>query len=165
MSIKLDTGSLKEKLWQTWHIKQQRYYFANKDPCNQSYGFSSSHIRMWELDHKRRLSAEEFMLSNCGAGKNSWESLRHQGNQIGQSQRKSVLNILWKSWCWSWSSNTLATWCKELSHWKRPWCWERLKAGGEGDDLATEQKQQQPSILTSTCILGDTFVSGKELEY
>ena len=31
-------------------------------------------------------------------------------------------------------SNTLATWCKELTHWKRPWCWERLKAGGEEDD-------------------------------
>ena len=31
-------------------------------------------------------------------------------------------------------SNTLATWCEELTHWKRPWCWERLKAGGEGDD-------------------------------
>ena len=28
----------------------------------------------------------------------------------------------------------LATWCKELTHWKRPWCWERLKAGGKGDD-------------------------------
>ena len=34
--------------------------------------------------------------------------------------------------CWSWSSNTLATWCKELTHWKRSWCWERLRAGGEG---------------------------------
>ena len=39
-----------------------------------------------------------------------------------------------KDWCWRWSSNTLATWCKELTHWKRPWCWERLKAGGEGDN-------------------------------
>ena len=47
---------------------------------------------------------------------------------------KSVLNIHWKDWCWSWNSNTLATWCKELPHWKRPWCWERLKAGGGGDD-------------------------------
>ena len=28
--------------------------------------------------------------------------------------------------------NTLATWCKELTHWERPWCWGRLKAGGEG---------------------------------
>jgi len=36
--------------------------------------------------------------------------------------------------CWSWSSKTLATWCKELTHWKRPWCWEWLKAGREGDD-------------------------------
>ena len=29
------------------------------------------------------------------------------------------------------NSNTLATWCKELTHWKTPWCWERLKAGGD----------------------------------
>ena len=40
--------------------------------------------------------------------------------------------IHWKDWCWN--SNTLATWCEELIHWKRPWCWERLKAEGEGDD-------------------------------
>ena len=32
------------------------------------------------------------------------------------------------------NSNTLATWCEELTHLKRPWCWERLKAGGEGDN-------------------------------
>ena len=51
-----------------------------------------------------------------------------------ESPRKSVPNIHWKDWCWSWNSNTLATWCKELAHFKRPWCWERLKAGGKGDD-------------------------------
>ena len=39
-----------------------------------------------------------------------------------------------KDWCWSWNSNILATWCKELTHLKRPWCRERLRAGGEGDD-------------------------------
>ena len=48
--------------------------------------------------------------------------------------KRSNLNIHWKDWCWSWNSNTLATWCEELTHWKRPWCWERLKAGGEGDN-------------------------------
>jgi len=37
-------------------------------------------------------------------------------------------------WSWSWSSNILATWCEELTHWKRPWHWEGLKTGGEGDD-------------------------------
>ena len=55
-----------------------------------------------------------------------------QGIQISQSWRKSVLYIHWKNWCWSWSSNTLATWCKEPTQWKRSWCWERLKASGEG---------------------------------
>ena len=43
-------------------------------------------------------------------------------------------NIHWKDWCWSSNSNTLATWCEELTHLKRPWCWERLRAGGEGDN-------------------------------
>ena len=36
---------------------------------------------------------------------------------------------------WSWISNILVTWCEELTHWERPWCWERLRAGGEGDDI------------------------------
>ena len=48
-------------------------------------------------------------------------------------QRKSVLNIHWKDWCQSWNSSTLVTWWEELTHWKRPWCWERLRAGREGD--------------------------------
>ena len=42
---------------------------------------------------------------------------------------KEVLNIHWKVWCWGWSSNTLATWCEELTHLQRPWCWERLTVG------------------------------------
>ena len=74
------------------------------------------------------------MLLNCGVGDDSWESLGLQGDQTTQSQRKLILTIHWNDWCWSWSSNTLATWCEELTHLKRPWCWERLKAGGEGDD-------------------------------
>ena len=74
------------------------------------------------------------MLLNCGVGEDSWESLGLQGDPTSPSWRKSVLNIHWKDWCWSWNSNPLATWCKELTHWKRPWCWERLRAGREGDD-------------------------------
>ena len=34
------------------HIKKQRHYFANKGPSSQNYGFSSSHVWMWELDYK-----------------------------------------------------------------------------------------------------------------
>ena len=55
-------------------------------------------------------------------------------DQTSQPWRKSVLNIHWKDWCWSWNPNNLATWCEKLTHLKRPWCWERLRAGGEGDD-------------------------------
>ena len=42
------------------------------------------------------------------------------------------LTVHWKDWCWN--CNTLATWCKEPTHWKRPWCWERSKTRGEGGD-------------------------------
>ena len=64
--------------------------------------------------------------------KRSWESPGLQGDPTSQSYRKSTLNILWKDWCWNWNSNTLATWCEEPTHWKRTWCWERLRAGGGG---------------------------------
>ena len=59
-----------------------------------------------------------------------------------QSISKSVLNVHWKDSCWSWNSNTLATWCKELTHWKRPWCWERLKARGGRDNREGERRRE-----------------------
>ena len=74
------------------------------------------------------------MLLNCGLGEDSWESLGLQGDPTSPSKRRSVLVVCWKDWCWSWNSNTLAISCEELTHWKRPWCWEGLGAGGEGDD-------------------------------
>ena len=46
---------------------------------------------------------------------------------------------------WSWNSNTLATWWEELTHWKRPWFWERLKAGGEGDDRGWDGWMASPT--------------------
>ena len=73
------------------------------------------------------------MPLNYGVGEDSWESLGLQGDPTSPSWRRSVLGVHWKDWCWSWNSNTLATSCKELTHWKRPWCWEGLAAGGEGD--------------------------------
>ena len=62
--------------------------------------------------------------------------------RVPWTERRSNQSILkeispgfnWKDWGWSWNSNTLAIWCEELTHWKRPWCWERLKAWGEVDD-------------------------------
>ena len=48
------------------------------------------------------------------------------------------------------SSNTLATWCKELTHLKRPWCWERLKARGEGDNRGWDDWMASPTQWTSS---------------
>ena len=62
--------------------------------------------------------------------------------------RRSVLSVHWKDWCWSWNANAWATWCKELTHWKRPWCWERLKAGGEGDDREWDGCMASPTQWT-----------------
>ena len=128
-------------------VKKQRHYFADKGPHSQSYGFSSSHVQMWELDNKKRLNTEELMPSNCGVGESSCKSLGLQGDPTSLSKRKSTLNIHWKGWCWSWSSNTLATWCEELIHWKRPWCWGRLKAG-EGDDRGWDGWMASPTQWT-----------------
>ena len=84
----------------------------------------------------KKAESKELMLLNCGVGEDSWESLGLQGDSTSPSEGRSVLNIHWKDWCWSWNSNTLAPWCEELTHLKRPWCWERLRAGQEEDDRA-----------------------------
>ena len=81
----------------------------------------------------RRLSTEELMLLNCGVGEDSWESLGLQGDPTSPFWR-SALGFLWKEWCWSWNSSTLAISCEELTYWKRPWYWEVLGAGGEGEE-------------------------------
>ena len=55
-------------------------------------------------------------------------------NKPANTKGNQPLNIHWKAYCWSWSSNTSATWQDKLIHWKRPWCWERLKVKWEGGD-------------------------------
>ena len=115
-------------------IKKQRHYFANKGPSCQSYGFSSSHVWMSELDHKESWAPKNWYFWTAVLEKTLKSPLDSKEIQPGHPKRKSVLNIHWKDWCWSWNSKTLATWCEELTHLKKSWCWERLKVGGEGDN-------------------------------
>ena len=52
-----------------------------------------------------------------------------------ESDTTEGLNWTELNWCWTWSFNTLATWCKELTHWKKkPWCWEKLRERGQRDN-------------------------------
>ena len=65
------------------------------------------------------------------------------GFRKARVSRDQIANIHWrKDWCWSWSSNILATWGKELTHWKRSLCCKRLKAKGEGGDRKDEIVRQ-----------------------
>ena len=109
-------------------------FHKTKFMCNWMTKMKFSKKYAFILVLKRKLSVEELMLLNCGVGEDSWESFGLQGDQTSPSLRRSVLSVHWKDWCGSWNSNTLASWCEELTPWNRPWCWERLNVGEEGDD-------------------------------
>ena len=79
------------------------------------------------------------MLLNCGSKTDDafelwrWRRLLRVP-WTSKSSNQSILkeispDIHWKDWCWSWSSNLLATWCEELAPWKRPSWWERRRRG------------------------------------
>ena len=128
-------------------IKKQRHYFANKGPSSQGYGFSSGHVWMWGLDYKKSWAPKNWSFWTVVLEK-TLERVPWTAGRSNQSiLRKSVLYIYWKDWCWSWNCNTLATWW-ELTRWKRPWCWERLKAGGEGGDRRWGGWMASPSQWT-----------------
>ena len=112
-------------------LKKQSYHFANKGPSSQSCGFSSSHVWIWELDHKEGWALKNWCFWTVVLEKTLKSPLDSkikpvitEGNQpwifIGRTDARS--------------SNTLATWYEKLSHCKWSWCWEKLRARGEGND-------------------------------
>ena len=113
------------------HIKKQRHHFADKGPHSQSYGFSSNHLRMWELDHKEGWAPKNWCFQIVVLEKTLESPLyskkirlvNPKGNQpwifIGRTDAKAETQILWPP---DVNSHT---------HWKRPWLWERLKAKEE----------------------------------
>ena len=116
------------------HIKKQRHCFADKGPSSQSYGFSSSHVQMWELDNKKDWALKSWCLWTVVLEK-TLESLldskeikpvHPKRNQawifMGRTDAEAETPILWPPNAKNWL------------HWKRPWCWAILKAGREGGD-------------------------------
>ena len=93
------------------------------------HGFSSSHVCMWELDYKENWTPKNWCFWTVVLEKTLESPLDCKEIQpVRPNGNHSWIFI----WSWSWNSNMLATWCEELTHWERPWCWERLKVGGEG---------------------------------
>ena len=89
-------------------------------------GFSSSQVWMWELDYKESWAVKNWCFWTVVLEKTLESSLDCKEIKPVNLKRKSTLNTLWKDWCWS--SNTLAACCEQLTHWKKPWCWEILRA-------------------------------------
>ena len=89
---------------------------------------------MWELDCEESWEPKNWCFWTVVLEKTLESPLDCKEGPASPSYRRSVLGVHWKDWCWSWNSSTLVTSCEELTHSKRPWCWEALGAGGEGDD-------------------------------
>ena len=84
-----------------------------------------------ESSTTKKVNAEELWFLICGVGEES---------PLDCKESKPILQEISPEYsgCWNWSSNALATWCEEPTYWERPWCWEGLKAGGEGADRGQE---------------------------
>ena len=111
-----DTCSLEEKLWKPReHMKKQRHYFADRGLCSQSYGFSSTHVWMWELDHKEGWAPNSWCFWNVVLEKilespfldcKKIKPVSPKGNQswifTGRTHAEAEAPILWppdmKSW-------------------------------------------------------------------
>ena len=139
------------------HVKKQRHYFANKDPSSQSYGFSvvmyACKSWMKKAEH-RRIDAFELWCWRRVL-RVPWTTRRSNQSIPKEINPEYSLEGLMLSW----SSNTLATWWEELIHWKRLWCWGRLKAGGEGDNRGwdegiTDSMEMSLSKLRGWCRIG-----------
>ena len=114
------------------HSKKQRHYFANNGPYSQTYCFSSSHVQMWELDHKECWVLKNWCFWTVELEKTLESPLDCKEikpvilKEINPEYSLEGLMLKLKLQCWP---PDVKIW----THWKRPWCWERLKAG-EGDD-------------------------------
>ena len=81
---------------------------------------------------QKRLSTEELMLWNCGAGEDSWESLGLQGDKLANPQGNQPWILIGRTGVEAEAPIPWPLDVKEPTHWKRSWCWERLRAGEEG---------------------------------
>ena len=116
---------------------------TNKGPSSQSCGFSSSHIWMWELDYKENWVPKNWCLWTMVLEKTLKSPLDCKEIQPVYPKGNQSWMFIGRT-----DAQALATWCEELTHWKRPWCWERVKVGGEGDDRGWEGWMASPTWWT-----------------
>ena len=86
---------------------------------------------MWELDHKKCWGLKKWCFWMVVLKKTLESPLDCKEIKPVNPKGNQLWIFIGRSHAESWSCNTSATWCEGLTHWKRPWYWERLRAGGE----------------------------------
>ena len=116
------------------HIKKQRHYFPDQGWSSQRYGFSSSQVWMWELDHKESWAPKNWCIWTLVLEKTPESPLDCKDIQPVNPKEYQFWIFIGRAEDEAEVANPLAIWCEELTHWKRLWCWEWLNEGGEGDN-------------------------------
>ena len=96
--------------------------------------FSSSHVWMWEWDDKESWALKNWCFWTVVLEKTLESPLECKEIQPASPKGNQSWIFIGRTDAEAETPNTLSTWCEELTHLKRPWCWERLKVGGEGND-------------------------------
>ena len=133
------------------HIKNQRHYYASKGPSSQGYGFpvvmygcESWTVRKaecWRIDAFELWCWRRLLRVPWIARRSNQSILKEISLKCSLEGLMLTLKLL-----------TLVTWCEELTHLKRPWCWERLKVGGEGDDRGWDCWMSSLNQWTWACV-------------
>ena len=110
---------------------------------------------MWELDYKESWALKNWCFWAVVLEKTLESPLDCKEIQLVNPDRNQPWIFIGKTDGWSWRSNTLVTWCEELSHWKIPWCWGRLKAGVEEGDRGWDGWMASPTRWTWVWGVGD----------
>ena len=130
------------------HIKKQTHYFANKGTSSEGYGFSSSHVWMLELDYKESWVPKNWCFWTVVLEKTLESPLDCKEIQPDHPKGDQSWVFNGRTYVEAEMPNILSTWCGELTHLKRPWCWEGLRAGGEGDDRRRDGWMALPTQWT-----------------
>ena len=142
------------------HIKKQRHYFVNKGPSSQVYGFSSGHVWMWELDYKESWALKHWCFWTVVLEKTlespldckEIQPVHFKGDQswlfIDRTDVEAETPILWPPDVDSWLL-------------KKPWCWERLRAGGEEYDRVWDVWMASLTQWTGVWVMGPGVGDGQ----
>ena len=96
----------------------------------------------------RKLSAEKLMLLNCGVREDFESPLDCKEIQPVHREGDKSWVFIGRTDAEAETPHTLGTWWEELTHWKRPWCWEGLGVGGEGDNRGWHGWMASPTRWT-----------------